>query len=233
MPIRAVTFDAADTLIRVRWVPGQFAVDCAIELGIALDEGPAREKYERLLAGRWTEYRQINRTRDHALCRQFWVDLTRDWLFQLERAHELPRVMDIADRKLYGGEGEIFSLFDDVRPALELLRDRGVKLAVISNWDYSLHRIIHSLGAREWFDEVVASLEEGIEKPEPEIFGIALERLGVSADDAVHVGDHPVDDIQGARGAGMRSILIDRSGAGPNGSIASLNQLDEVLDWNG
>ena len=83
----------------------------------------------------------------------------------------------------------------------------GVRMAIVSNWDNSLHRTLRMFGLTEYFEHVVASLEEGVEKPEARIFQIALERAGVEPGDALHVGDNPIDDWQGAKNVGMRALL--------------------------
>ena len=111
---------------------------------------------------------------------------------------------------LYGPDQTYFSLYPDVLPALDLLAGR-VKLGVLSNWDYSLHRILRMLGIYDRFDVVVASLEEGPEKPDPRLFGIILERLGSTASTTLHVGDDAIDDLEGARSSGLSAVLIDRS----------------------
>ncbi len=230
MSLRAVAFDCAGTLVRVRWQPGRFAVDCLRATGWQADEQVARERYERLLAGRWTEYRQVNATRDHEACRAFWAELTRDWLEAIEAPLEsLGDVLALADDRLYGPGSSEFEVFDDSIVVLAELKQRGLKLAVISNWDYSLHRVLASLSLSGFFDVVIASLEEGVEKPDPALFRLALERLGVSAEEALHVGDDPLDDVEGARRVGMKALLLDRElSAKSEGVLTSLKDLLEV-----
>lgn len=96
-----------------------------------------------------------------------------------------------------------FVVLPGVREALAGLTARGLALAVVADWDYSLHEhlVRHSLD--RWFSAVVVSAEVGASKPDPAPFLAALERLGVEPDRALHVGDHDVD-AQGAAAAGMR-----------------------------
>ena len=86
--------------------------------------------------------------------------------------------------------------------ALATCGQRGMKLAVVSNWDCSLPERLDELGLLEHFDTVVTSAEAGVPKPEPRAFLLALERLGVAADRALHVGDEETDE-RGAHAAGM------------------------------
>ena len=85
-------------------------------------------------------------------------------------------------------------------------------------------------GLTDYFEHVVASLEEGVEKPDPRLFQIVLDRLGVEAENALHVGDSPRDDWQGATDAGMRALVIDRGNPAPSEArITSLAQLPEAV----
>lgn len=214
-----VTFDCANTLVRVRWTPGGFALDCARAAGLELGPGD-REAYERLLRSRWTDYREINAQRDPSLGDAFWERLTGDWLREIGQAPTLaPKLIAAAPELLYGAASDQFTLFDDVLPTLDALEARGIRMAVISNWDYSLHRVLRALAIHDRFACVVASLEEGVEKPDARLFHLTLEQLGVAPEDAVHVGDDPLDDFRGAQDAGMTAYLLDRAHAESRGAV--------------
>ena len=88
--------------------------------------------------------------------------------------------------------------------ALARLRAGGARLAVVSNWDVSLHDVLERTGLRGLVDAVVISAELGAAKPDPAIFRAALERLGATAAEAMHVGDSMEADVAGARAAGLR-----------------------------
>ena len=97
-----------------------------------------------------------------------------------------------------------FRVLPGVPDALRRLRAAGLALAVVANWDFSLHDHLRRHGLAEWFDAVVTSAETGVKKPDPAPFRAALELLGVDAARAVHVGDHAPHDEAGARAAGLR-----------------------------
>jgi putative hydrolase of the HAD superfamily len=97
-----------------------------------------------------------------------------------------------------------FEVLPGVEDSLRRLRSHGLALAVVANWDVSLHDQLRRHGLRPWFDAVVVSAELGARKPDPAPFRAALDRLGVGPGRAVHVGDHPPHDEVGARAAGMR-----------------------------
>ena len=96
--------------------------------------------------------------------------------------------------------------------ALRELRERGLRLAVVANWDYALPEQLERLGLDGLFDTVVTSARAGAAKPDPAIFELALEELGVGADRALHVGDEPIDE-EGARAAGLAFAPAPLSGA--------------------
>jgi REG-2-like HAD superfamily hydrolase len=230
-----ITFDCAQTLIEVDWKVGEFAVTCATYCGLELPP-QAADLYLGLYQERHKEYLQLNLTRDRERCDAFWDRITKDWLSQLNQDADewFPRIK-AASKKLGFSEGSIvFNVYEDVLPCLALLRKSGLKTAIISNWDYSLHPILEVMKLREHFDLVIASLEEGFEKPDPRIFTLALERLGVKAQNAIHIGDDPIDDLQGARNVGMGALLLDRKLGDAHSLpyISSLLELPGVLGWS-
>lgn len=103
-----------------------------------------------------------------------------------------------------------WSLFPDAAACLKGLKRCGFHLGVISNWDAELENLLREMGYLPYFDEVVSSAAVGCRKPGKAIFEIALERMGVDACDAVHVGDLPEADGEGAQGAGITPVIIDR-----------------------
>lgn len=226
---RLITFDCAQTLVDVRWNPSQLAVDSARAVGVYVDKVQALAEYQRLLSSRWPLFRELNLTRSREVCDAFWLRLTEDWATASGIApSRVGDIYDEAERRLFGPNSEVFRLYDDVIPTLDALREKGIRMAIISNWDVSLHRVVEMLGLSPYFELVIASLEEGVEKPEPEIFKLALRKLSASPDVSLHVGDQPVDDLQGARQVGMRGLLIDRNQ--PVSGRLVLNRLDHILD---
>jgi putative hydrolase of the HAD superfamily len=120
-----------------------------------------------------------------------------------------------------------FSAYPDAVPALSALRDRGLRLVVVSNWDCSLPAVLEGCGFGGMLDGTVTSAEAGAGKPDPAIFGAALELAGCEAREALHVGDTVEEDVAGARAAGIRPLLIDREGSA--GDISSLTEIDQHL----
>lgn len=126
---------------------------------------------------------------------------------------------------------EDIRLFDDVLPTLDALRDRFM-LGLLSNGNSYPERC--GLGGR--FRFVVFSQDHGVEKPDPRLFHVAMERAGCAHDQLLHVGDSLRNDVAGARRAGSRSAWLNRDGQSndtgvrPDIEISSLTELLHVLD---
>ena len=101
-------------------------------------------------------------------------------------------------------------LYDDVLPTLAALRNRDVKLGLISNCSHSTRPVVDRLGLEDAFDQVLLSYEVQAMKPDPAIYEMALERLEVSAGRAVFVDDQP-DYCDGGAAVGMATRLILRA----------------------
>ena len=120
-----------------------------------------------------------------------------------------------------------WAIYGDVLPTLEELAGRGLQLAVISNWDSHLPRLLEALRLSPFFRVVSVSAIEATGKPSPEIFLRTCVRLGVSPSEALHVGDSPRDDVEGARAAGLEALLLDRDDRHTHAPerIASLSEI--------
>jgi putative hydrolase of the HAD superfamily len=101
-------------------------------------------------------------------------------------------------------------------------------LVVVSNWDVSLHDVLQRLRLAPLLDGVVSSAEAGARKPSPEIFERALALVGVSAEQAIHVGDSPDEDLAGARAAGIEPVLIARDGGPRPPGVRVIESLVEL-----
>ncbi|MBI2219881.1 MAG: HAD-IA family hydrolase [Acidobacteria bacterium] len=95
------------------------------------------------------------------------------------------------------------------RDALALLREQGLTLIVTSNANGRLHALFDRLDLSRFFDVIVDSYLERVEKPDPRLFRIAAERAGARPEETLHVGDLYHVDVAGARAAGMYPLLVD------------------------
>jgi HAD superfamily hydrolase (TIGR01509 family) len=120
-----------------------------------------------------------------------------------------------------------FRPFPDAAPALEALRADGLRLVCVSNWDCALSEVLERTGLRDHVDGTVTSAGAGARKPDPRIFGPALELARCAPAEALHVGDTPEEDLAAARAAGIPALLLDRGGGG---DIASLTEIEDHLE---
>lgn len=208
MPLRAVLFDFSGTLFRLEeddsWFAGMELIDADGRREV--DEHVQAELMERLThptGGRGVEMSPE--------AYQTWVrrdlasHLHREAYLHVLRASGLP---ENHARSLYAKvvDPASWAPYPDTVQMLRLLRERGLKVAVVSNIAFDIRPAFDAVGAM--VDEFVLSFEVGAVKPDPAIFEVALERLGVSAQEAVMVGDSEEND-GAARNLGCDFVLVD------------------------
>jgi len=111
---------------------------------------------------------------------------------------------------------------------VDRIRHAGLKVGVVSNAEGQVARDLDRAGFEGRFDTVVDSHLVGVEKPDPRIFHIALERMGSDADSVVFVGDVPAVDVEGARAAGIPAILLDRHDLYPDADVPRVRAITDV-----
>jgi putative hydrolase of the HAD superfamily len=207
---RAVFLDALGTLVELEppWVLLRHRV-------------PAEVSDERLVAGVRAEMDYYKEHAQEGHDAESLADLRARCAALLSR--ELG--VEIGVRELV--ESVRMSAYPDAEPALRSLRERGLKLIVVSNWDCSLGTVLERCGLAALLDGAISSAEAGSRKPDPGIFGPALELAGCEPGEALHVGDTAEEDVAGAEAAGIRVLLIDR--ADGRGAISSLTEIEEHL----
>ena len=118
---------------------------------------------------------------------------------------------------------DAWEVYPEVETTLDELRRTDLKLALISNWDERLPRLLDGLGLAARLDHVVFSQQVGAEKPHRRIFAAALDRLALPPARVLHIGDRRRHDVEGARAVGMHARLLDRTG--DSGDLADLRDL--------
>ena len=115
----------------------------------------------------------------------------------------------------------------EVPATLAALRERGLKLGVVSNANGTIPKKLENAGLAQYFDVIVDSAIVGVEKPNPEVFFLALTAIGVAPSRAAFVGDLVHIDVHGAERAGMIPILMDKGRLydAPDRRIAALNEI--------
>jgi putative hydrolase of the HAD superfamily len=222
--IRAVLLDALGTLLRLQDPAPALRAELAARCGLDVE----RETAETALAAEIAYYRAHNlEGRDRAALADLRRRCARVLRDALGPAARDARIEDVLAALLAALR---FTPYPDVPPALERMRAAGLRLVVVSNWDVSLHDRLAETGIAERVHGAVASAELGAAKPAPAIFGRALAIAGVPAQEAVHVGDSPAEDVEGARMAGIEPVLLVREGQLAVEGVRTARSLAEVAE---
>jgi putative hydrolase of the HAD superfamily len=126
-----------------------------------------------------------------------------------------------------------FKPYPETREALQALRAAGLRVAVCSNWDWDIDHIIEDLGIADVVDDVFSSAQIGVRKPHPAFYTRILDKMQLSSECALFVGDTWETDIAGAIGVGMRSVWIDRRNrVAPetHSDVVRIESLADVVD---
>jgi putative hydrolase of the HAD superfamily len=218
VPITSILFDAGGTLVFPSFarIARELGAHGVVADPSALARADARVRFE------LDRPEVIAATTDRGRFRRY--------LDALAAAAGLERLPDAVFQRL-DDYHRTHNLWEDVPPevpaALERLRGR-VRMAVVSNANGTVRAKLARVGLARYFELIVDSHEEGIEKPDPRIFARTLERMGVPAAEAAYVGDLYHVDVVGAAAAGLRAFLLDPLdlyGASPVARIRSLGEL--------
>lgn len=160
--------------------------------------------------------------------RAFWIGLYRHLITELSNGAELEE--EIVHRwchELYDlfTDPEVYVLFDDVVETMDVLRRKGFRLGIVSNFAPTLRRILEHKGILSYFDPVIVSTEVGLEKPNPDIFRLALEQAGLQPGEMLYVGDHDKNDIWAPNQVGIAAVKIKRYDYHTGEGIHSLREL--------
>jgi putative hydrolase of the HAD superfamily len=199
---RAVVFDLWDTV--ATWPRGDSAHAELVEaVGLTPEEWAALEQCDRRWTVAFAEYLD-------------WLGVEPD---SAARAVELRTEM--TRRALVPAEG--------VLELLAELRARSLRLGLISNCSSEVGELWEESPFAGAFDAVLVSAKEGVAKPDPRIYRLALERLGVAAHEAIFVGDGDAGELPGAEGVGMRAVQLGDRDGWQGERIATLGELRGLL----
>jgi putative hydrolase of the HAD superfamily len=230
--IKAVFFDLYQTLVHYQPSQEELESDALKKLGIEISAADLRRP---MLTANEFIYQQIakrplsQRSREETMA--LYSEYQRIVLKEAGLAAEEKTVLRLLGMMQQAKMDLV--LFDDVMPALGDLKKRNLKLGLISNIEQNMTATLDKLGLSAKLDFVVTSQDAGFTKPQPQIFQYALKQSGVKSAEAVYVGDQYQVDIVGAKGAGIKGILLDRDDYYQEKldcpKIKSLNELTQFL----
>lgn len=231
--LQAVTFDATGTLFQAPGLGGLYR-EVFRRHGLAVPQAP--DEVTRVIRQVWQELACLtdgstDRFASHPEGARGW------WRRFGERVAEHlgvdpPTPFALAELYDRFARADAWEVYPDAVPALTRLREAGVPVAVVSNWDDRLPKLVEALGLADLVDAVVYSAAVGYEKPDPRIFLAALDHVGnPDPERTAHVGDRLKEDMEGAAAIGMQAILLDRKGEVeelPEPATTLIHSLDEL-----
>lgn len=228
MTIKAVFFDAAGTLIKPARRVGESYAAIAARYGKAVAPALLNERFRVCFdQSPQLAFPDADESNIGEMERRWWQQLVAR-IFEPWAPFER---FDDCFEELFGyfAKPEAWALYPDVPETMTALKEHGLILGVISNFDSRLIGILDGLGASSWFEQVWVSSRVGFAKPDARIFHAALRRHGLDPGEALHVGDSTAHDLEGADNAGLRGVLIDRGAPSPIGDGRRVSSLKEIL----
>ena len=208
--LRAVLLDAVGTLLRLREPVGESYARAARACGVDLPAWRIDDAFRRILAGAPPMvFPGEPPARVRELERAWWNARVRETFKATDQTVRFARFDDCADALFaFYATPAAWQPVPGAAGALIALRGAGLRLAVASNFDHRLPRILEALDLLPFFELVWGPAEAGAAKPEPAFFTRLLARLGLPGSAVVHVGDDPEQDVAAARRAGLRAISL-------------------------
>lgn len=237
LPIRVVFFDAAGTLFQVRGSVAEIYLRYAVQFGF-------QEKADSLVAIKdafsrafreapppvfaVTEAAQLKQSE-----RLWWFDIVHNVFYRVGMFERFDDFFDCVFQVFE--DPASWELYPETVETLASLKQRGLELGIVSNFDSRVFTILRGLGLAEFFDTITISSLAQAAKPAARIFHLALDKHAADPEEALHVGDSVRDDVKGATAAGLKAVLLDREGkylAMEGRCIRTLSEVLDLLDWN-
>ncbi len=231
--IQVVFFDAVGTLFSVKGSVGQIYSETAVIYGVQESADQIdRAFYKAFQMAPPAAFPGVDLVDLPDLERQWWQQVVEQTFQELGygEANPFPDFATFFD--------QVFSLFETSDPwelhaetieVLTNLKDRGIQMGVISNFDSRLYPVLRSLDLNSFFSSVTISTHVGAAKSDPQVFHQALQQHQISADQALHVGDSHSQDYQGAKQAGLQALWLDRLQKDP----AATPEHERIVDLQG
>ncbi len=210
MKLRAVLLDATGTLIEVREPVGVCYARIATPFGVTLPAWRIEDAFQRILGQAPPMLFPEVPTEQLAECeRGWWQEIVRRTFLAADstvRFSDFESFFNQLYRHYCGARG--WALCRGAQPALAALRQSGLAIGIVSNFDQRLPKILELLEILDKIDSVTIPATCRARKPDRRIFEAALRSLGVAASEAIYVGDDPEIDVEAARAAGLRAVDV-------------------------
>jgi putative hydrolase of the HAD superfamily len=231
-PIKGIFFDAVGTLFDVKGSVGEVYLTYAKKYGVQATEQNLKSlnaAFNHTMKEMPLPIYAVDRPEQLKQCeRLWWFDVVHAVFYRVGMFEGFDDFFDEVFEAF--GQSIHWELFPETREVLTQLKQQGFELGIISNFDTRFFQISRALGLDAFFDSVTISSLAGAVKPAKKIFSHALDQHMLIPQEALHVGNHPIEDFEGARQAGLHAVLIDRSSdksdkSPHNQTFSSLTQL--------
>ena len=224
--IRAVTFDAANTLLHPKPSVGAIYREVMLQHGLDYQEAELQDGFRRAFSSIHKDTRILD---GEARERSYWQQIVRH---SIEDLTPQPQDFDALFESLWQefAYGHRWQIADGAKQTLASLRDRGFIVALLTNWDSRVRSVLNELQLQDAFDHVFISSELNAEKPDPEIFQQSAARLELEPHQILHIGDSYQHDIRGAQDAGWRCIRLTHEDKHQENGYRSIRHLADVLE---
>jgi putative hydrolase of the HAD superfamily len=221
--ISAVLFDFGDTLVTLPITREELFLRAAASIGVALSLDAVKRAYQTV------DFHKKYSSVKAQIRAQFYAEYNALLCEALGISSHYEMLLPAVTREF--AKCPKWILIEDVSDVLSQLRNLKLPLGLVANWDSNLGDIAARLQIRDYFSVVVASQTAGIEKPDPEIFRVAIEQLGLSTslEKIVYVGNEYKADVMGSRAAGLTPVLIDSDDEYPHADCLRFRSLREWM----
>jgi putative hydrolase of the HAD superfamily len=231
--VTGVFFDLVGTLIRATRPIGDQYAACARRHGAsAADPQTMGAAFSRAMRNAPQMAFPGDSLEEVALAeREWWRQLVGTVVSDSGLGRELrDERFDLFFRDLYRHftTADAWEVFPDALPSLARLRNSGLIVGLVTNYDTRVYPVLDAVGLADVLDSVTIPALAGSAKPDPAIFTCALEAHGIEPWRAVFVGDEPGDDYAGAASAGMQAVLLDREGRYEGKGYRRIESLSEL-----
>ncbi|NXF29459.1 HDHD3 protein, partial [Nyctibius bracteatus] len=233
--LRLLTWDAKDTLVRLRQPLGESYAAEAQAHGVRVQPAALSRSFREAYGAQSRRFPNYGQGRGLS-SQQWWVDVVKQ-TFRLSGVHE-DRLLTLMAENLYRDfcSARNWEVLPGAGETLSWCRQHGLRMGVVSNFDNRLENILSQCNLRHHFEFVLTSEDAGFAKPDRRIFEQALRLGGVPPEQAAHVGDDYTRDYRAARAVGMHSFLLRAAGQGeepevpPEHVLPTLSHLLALLE---
>jgi len=210
-PPRVIFFDAADTLFHVKGSVGDEYLRLARKYGVTADRDTVQQAFVKAFEAAPPPVFAVQDPQEIKSCeRLWWFDVVHHVFYRVGLFEGFDEYFE--EVFAYFSRPDAWELYEDTVSTLADLEGRELELGIVSNFDSRLYEILVGLGIDRFFTSVTISSFAGAAKPSPTIFQRALQKHGVTARQALHIGNSLRDDALAAAAAGLRGVLLDRHG---------------------